>query len=189
MLALKPGAPTKPTQPAALKKALDAVRGEGALHGDVADHPAVRGDDQRYHARGQRRLAHRVDPFEARRVRADDDADDPPVGRPRLADLRQRGARLGLGQGHRLGRRGQAQAGGDLGAQHRVDVGQAEQLPLADLPVVAPGELEGVRVDDVLALHRRHAEPEEPRLAVVVVELRAVPFATITAFTRYPRKG
>ena len=103
-------------------------------------------------------------------VGVDDDADHPAVGRPLPADLRQRGAGRDLGQRHRRLRRGQAEAGGDLLAQHRVDVGQALELTLLDRLVVALGQLEGVGPDDVLLLDRRHAQPEQPGLAVVVVE-------------------
>ena len=131
----------------------------------------MRPDHHGHHAGAEDRSADRLDAGEVA-VGVDDDADHPPVGRPRLTHLRQRGGRLEVDQrDRRLGHR-QTESGRDLGAQSRFDVREALELPLLDRLLVALAELERVRPDDVFLLDRRHAQPELPHLAVVVVVRR-----------------
>ena len=71
----------------------------------------------------------------------------------RAGDRRDVGGRAAV-------RGGQAEAGGDLGAQVGVDVGQHRELAFLDGLLVALAELEGERLDDVGLLQRRQAAVE-----------------------------
>ena len=133
-------------------------------------------DHQRHHAGRRRpRAAQRVHAVEVA-VGVDDDADHPAVGGP---GRRRPGTAPGSGRGRPAASVGvggrQAQAGGHLRAQVRVDVGQRQELALLDRLLVALGELEGVGARRCApARRRRHAQPELARLAVVVVERRGL---------------
>ncbi|KOU79140.1 hypothetical protein ADK61_11725 [Streptomyces sp. XY66] len=105
-----------------------------------------------------------VSPFDD--LRQDDWDAWPYVGprRARTAQLGERGAGIGRNERHGGGGGRQPEAPGDLLAQLRIDVRQDLQRPFLDRLLVALAQLEGVGGDDVFALRRRHAQPEQAGL-------------------------
>ncbi len=147
--------------------------GEGPLNGDRVtlgvEGAAGRGDDEGHHAGVQDGPP--GGPYAVQVGRGvGDDADYAPVRGPGTAHLGERGAGVGCDEWH--GGRGnwQPEAVGDLFAQLRIDVRQHLQGAFLDGLLVALVQLEGVGGDDVFALGRGHAEPEEAWLGKVVRE-------------------
>jgi hypothetical protein len=85
-------------------------------------------------------------------ARTGDDADLTTGDRPGAADLGQGRAALVPTGRHRGLERRHTQTLGDAGAQSPVDVRQGSELTLPDDALPAPGELEGVRPDDMVLL-------------------------------------
>src|SRR5699024_7480819 len=92
------------------------------------------------------------------------------LGGPLAAHLGERRAGLYRRQlSGGCGRR-EAEAGCHLLAQVGIDLGERTQTAFLDRVLVALAELEGEPADEVLALDRRQAEPEEAGLREVVGE-------------------
>jgi hypothetical protein len=155
--------------PATTGVELDGARGQERpvdclLAGTAAQDTANGSDDQGRRAEFGGGLPDIADPGQVG-VGVGDDADLAAGDRTGLGhDLGEGGGHTCVG-GRAAAGSGQAEAGGDPGAQVGVDVGQDLELALLDGLLVALAELEGEGLDDVGLLKRGQAAVEHRRLA------------------------